>query len=651
MPHALPAPVRSSTPQQFHFGDFTLDQSSYRLQKGDRVLRLEKLPMELLILLLQRHGELISREEIAANLWDKDVFVDVDHSINTAIRKIRLVLRDDPEKPRFVETVIGKGYRFVAPVTGNGNSISNASVADASPVPQPASAPPIPSPTIPKQSTSARITVLLAGLLVLALLIISFVLYRTRKFRRPIQPTAIKSIAVLPLKNLSGDPTQDYLADGITEALIGRLSRIHDLRVISRTSVVRFKDPQLSAPEIANSLHVDALVEGSVIRDGTRIRVNAQLIRAATDEHFWSEAYDRELRDVLSLESEVAQAIAAKVEVTITGKEHERLAAVRPVPPEVYENYLKGWYSLQKSNSRVDVEKSVAYFQKAIDQDPAFALAYVGLAGSYDELNTIFMGAPPAEVRNNELAAARKALELDPDIAEAHVIVASLDQTQWQWAEAESEYRRALDLNPNDPAAYGGFSFWLLCQGRLDEALEWARRARELDPLGVSSVGESWVLFMARRYNEAIRELRNEVALNPDRADAHWNLGFALIGNQQFEEAIPVLQKSLSLTRGSPAVTGVLIHAYAHAGHRSVALRLLEELKRRQKSGYVPAGAFVNAYVGLDDREQAFVWLERAYQEHSNILLFLKVHPYFDPIRNDPRYTDLLHRVGLDKSY
>jgi pentatricopeptide repeat protein len=261
------------------------------------------------------------------------------------------------------------------------------------------------------------------------------------------------------------------------------------------------------------------------------------------------------------------------------------------------------------------------------------------------------MGAPPKEVRQKEMAAAGKALELDPDIAEAHVIVASLHQTDWQWAEAQTEYRRALDLNPNDPAAYDGFSFWLLCQGRLDESLSWARRARELDPVGLTSVGESWIYFMARRYDEAIRNLKGAIAQDPNRADAQWFLGFALIGNGQFQQAIPVLQKTLSLTHGSSAVMGVLIHAYAHAGHRHEALRLLDELKRRSKSGYVPAGAFVNAYVGLDDREQAFFWLDRAYQEHSNIVQFLKVHPYFDPIRNDPRYTDLVHRVGLDKSY
>ncbi len=496
----------------------------------------------------------------------------------------------------------------------------------------------------PRGTSWALRWLVLGGVAVLALLPVTYVMTRTHAADRT-RPK-ITSLAVLPLKNLSGDPAQEYFADGMTEAVIGRLSMIRGLRVISRTSVMRFKDIRMSAPEIAKTLHVDAIVEGSVIREGGRIRVTAQLIRGATDEHLWSEAYDREPRDALALESEVAQSIARKVEVTVTGEERARLVAARHVSPEVYESYLKGQFAT--SNSRTETEKSITYFEEAIRKDPTFAPAYVGLAEAYDHLGTVFVGVPPSETRPKEISAARKALELDPELAEAHVLLADMQQKQWHWTEAEAEYRRALELKPNDAAAHLGLANWLMCQGRTEEALAWSRRARELDPLGVSGVSLGWIMFHARHYEDAIRELRSVLAVHPDNATAHWFLGFVLIDNGQPEEAIPELEKTVSLMDRSPGAIGVLIRAYARAGRRTDALRLLAELKERKQASYVPAGAFVNAYLGLGDHDQALAWLERAYQEQSNILQFLKVHPFFDPIRDDPRFADLVRRVGLD---
>jgi TolB-like protein/Flp pilus assembly protein TadD len=487
--------------------------------------------------------------------------------------------------------------------------------------------------------------IVLVGVALLALTAFAYVVTRIRAGY--VTEPKIKSLAVLPLRNLSGDPTQEYLADGMTEALIGRLSAIHDLRVISRTSVMRFKDPQISVPEIAQTLHVDAIVEGSVIREGSRIRVHAQLIRGATDEHFWSEIYDRELQDVLALQSEIAQSVARKVEVTVSGEEHEKLARVRPVSPEVYESYLKGRFALDKGNTRADFEESISYFDAATQKDPTFAPAYVGLANAYFGLSTIFIGDAPEKVHPKMMSAARRALELDPDSAEAHLLLADMHLTQWQWAEAEAEYRHTLELNPNDAAAHLGLAHWLQCQGRTDEALSWARRGRELDPLVVSGTEVGWILFSSRRYDEAIHEYRSVLAVRPDDAGTLWYLGFALIANNQPEEAITVLEKAVSVSDRSPGIIGVLIRAYAHAGRRTDALRLLAELKRRKHAGYVPAGAFVNAYLGLGDNEQAFAWLDQGYTEHSNILLFVKVHPYFDPIRGDPRFAELVRRVGL----
>jgi TolB-like protein/DNA-binding winged helix-turn-helix (wHTH) protein/tetratricopeptide (TPR) repeat protein len=642
------------TAQHFQFGEFTLDQSRYRLQRGDRVLRLEKRPMELLILLVERRGELVSRDEIAGRLWSKDVFVDVEHGINTAIRKVRQVLGDDPEKPRFVETVIGKGYCFAAPVScGNGDSKALAIAADPVPQiqPQPLSAS-AGAAVAARPGRSTRKPLWIASAVMLTAVVACGVVLVRRGHTRPVAPPPIKSLAVLPLKNLSADPTQEYLADGMTEELIGRLAAIHDLRVISRTSVVRFKETKLSAPEIGKELGVDSLVEGSVLREGSRIRVHAQLIRAASDEHFWSETYDRELQDVLSLESDVAQAIAGKVEVTLSGKERERLTVAHPVAPEVFENYLKGLHAFSASVlTKAAITQGIGYFSEAIKLDPTFAPAYLGLAYAYDLLGSNFIGGRPQEALPKELNAARRAIELDPNLAEAHALLAYVQRRQYRWAEAKSEYQRAFELNPNSADVHDGLSQWFLSQGQTEEALAWDRRARQLDPVMVPGTNIGWILFCARRYAEAEQETRSVLALDPDDSNALWTLGIILVGNHQPEKAIAVLENALAHSERSPGVMGMLINAYAQAGRRAEALRLLAALKEKQKQrGFVPAGAFVNAYLGLRENDQAFAWLEQAYQEQSNLLQVLKVHPFFDPIRSDPRFADLLRRAGLDQA-
>ena len=510
--------------------------------------------------------------------------------------------------------------------------------------------PPVEPPPIIPQEYGARparripLRFALATILCLGVLAAAWLLFRHRA--PAAGETGIRSIAVLPLRNLSGDPAQDYLADGISEALIGRLANIHNLHVTSHTSVIRFRNSQLSIPEIAKTLGVEAVVEGSVIREGDRIRVTAQLIRGATDQHFWSESYDREMRDALSLESELAQTIAEKVEVTVTGEEHQRLNSARPVAPEVYESYLKGRYALGQGN-RAGEEQSILDFDDALKRDATFAPAYLGLAQAYSALGTVFSGVPPETTRPKVISFARKALDLDPNLVEAHDALAFVLEEEGHWTEAGEEYRRALALNPNDAEAHAWFALWLVCEGRADEAVAEVQRARALDPVGISGVRVSMILFHARRYNDAVRESRSALALQPDNAFNLMDLGFDLIANNQPAEAIPVLEKALFLSNRSPAVMGVLIRAYAHAGRRSDAIRLLGELKRRKEAGYIPAAAFVNAYLGLGDNERAFYWLEQAYKEQSNILQFLKTHPYFDPIRSDPRFADLVHRVGL----
>jgi tetratricopeptide (TPR) repeat protein len=411
---------------------------------------------------------------------------------------------------------------------------------------------------------------------------------------------------------------------------------------------MRFKDTQLSVPEIARTLNVDAVVEGSVTREGSRIRVHAQLIRGATDAHFWSEAYDRDLRDVLGLQSEVAESIALKVKATVTGEERTRLTAARPVAPDVYESYLKGLYVYRnKTSSRAGIEESIAYFQKAIARDPTYAPAYVSLANAYEFLGTVTIRGSPAE-RLKAMTAAQKALKLDSNLAAAHVVFADLQTAQWHWTEAEAEYRRGLELNPSDASAYGGLAVWLLSRGRLAEAVASALKARELDPSPGAGRDLGWILFNARSYDEAIREYRSVLAIEPDNANTLWRLGFALSLKHQSQEAIALLERAVSISDRTPGNLGVLAAVYGQAGRREDALRVLAELKKRQRMGFVPAGAFVLTYSGLADREQTLISLEQAYKEQSLILLFLKVHPIFDSLRDDPRFKDLVDRVGLD---
>ena len=630
------------------FEGYQVDLQTGELRKNGTKVRLSGQPFQILALLLERPGELISREELRTKLWPDEVFVDFDHSLNAAVNKLREALCDSTSDVRFIETLPKRGYRFIGPIETR-DKPATLQVHVVSPGPAP--------PALRNRLNRLHIPLkhaLALSVLVLAGLLTGLYLY-SRRSHNPsgnVVP-AIHSIAVLPLKNLSGDPAQEYFADGMTEEIIGRLSMIRGLRVISRTSAMHFKDTRAPLPEIAKALGVDAMVEGSVVREGGRVRVHAQLIRAATDEHFWSETYDRELGDALALESDVAQAIAARVEVTVTGAERARLVAARQVSPDVYENFLKGQLA-ERSNSPAATQKSIAYFEEAIKKDPAFAPAYLGLAHAYDALGMPGVaGAPPSELQPKVISAVRKALELDPSLPGAHALMGSLYQMQWQWNDAEREYKLALELDPNDAGAHLSFSTWLLSQGHTEEALAWSRRARELDPIGITGNAMGWILFQSRHYDEAIRELRSDLAVHQDDASTYWScwfLGFALSANGQPHEAIPVLERALALSERNPAVIGVLVRAYAHAGRRTEALRLLDELKRRQQTGYIPSAALVNAYLGLGDYEQTFSWLERAYKEHSPILQYIKVHPFFDPLRGDPRFANLVRRVGLPET-
>jgi TolB-like protein/DNA-binding winged helix-turn-helix (wHTH) protein len=651
--HLIPIQM---TPQagNYRFGPYELRGRGRELYKLGVKVKLRPQAFQVLKALVERSGDVLTREELRELLWPKETFVDFEHGLNAAISELRGVLNDTAADPRYIETLPKVGYRIKVPIEPL-ETLEPAVAANenAAGIPPLITAQESPSQlsereglaTQPTPSLWTRRWLVAATVVLLVLPATAYFTFRGRN--REVGQPKITSLAVLPLKSLSADPSQEYLADGMTEALISRLSTIHNLRVISRTSVMRFKNPQMSVPDIAKALHVDAIVEGSVIREGNHVRVTTQLIRGATDEHFWSQTYDREFGDALALQSDLAQSIAEKVQVSVTGEERARLTATRAVAPEVYESYLKGRFAAEKSNSKTDIDESIAYFEEALKKDPTFAPAYVDLAKAYDTLGTVFIGVSPAETRPKVISAAQKALELDPNLSEARVLLADTEQRQWHWAEAERDYRRALELNPNSASAHAGLALWFACQGRTDEAVMWARRGRELDPLSFSGAGVAWILFLSHRFPESIQESRSALAVQPNNAGTYLGLGFALAANNQASEAIPALEKAASISNRSPAVLGVLTRAYAHAGRRGDALQLVAELKQRQQKGYIPAGAFVNAYLGLDETDQAFAALEQAYKEQSNILQFIKVHPYFDPLRNDPRFVDLVRRVGL----
>ncbi|PYX24818.1 MAG: hypothetical protein DMG82_07175 [Acidobacteria bacterium] len=613
--------LETRSPDLLLFGTFEVDLRTRELRKQGVKVRLQELPFQILVVLLQRPGQLVGREELRSQIWPSDTFVDFDNSLNTSINKLREALGDSADSPRFIETLPRRGYRFLVPVITNEGGKA-----------------PVPGRVAVFLSRAWRIVVVALALMLAAGLTW---LIRERTNRQPASANmGIRSLVVLPLANFSGDPEQDYLSDGMTEALIAQLSAIHGLRVISRTSAMQFKGTRMSVTAIGKELNVDAVIEGSVLRSGDKIRVTVQLIRASTDEHLWAATYDRELQDVLALQSDVTRGIARNIEIAVA------VQGSRPVTPAVYESYLKGRFELHKG-TRAGLEEAVRRFQAAIDADATFAPAYEGLAAAYDDLGTVFHGVSPGEVRPKALAAARTALELDPELAEARALLAGALQEDWHWAEAQVEYKRAIELSPSNASAHAGLADWLVCQGRTEEALASARRAQELDPLEFRGIEVGWMLFLARRYDEAIRELRTVLTTEPESSSALWFLSFALMGARQFDEAIRTLEKVASLTDRSSAVLGLLAEAYGGAGRRAEALRLLDELQRRRRRSYVPAGAFLNAYLGLGDTEEAFAWLGRAAEERSKIMEFLKVHPFFDPLRSDPRFSTFLRRANF----
>jgi len=623
------------TVEQVRFGDgFELDPRAYELRRDGRVLKLERIPMELLLLLVEERGQLVSRDRIIEKVWGKDVFLDTDNSINAAVRKIRQVLKDDSERPHFVQTVTGRGYRFIAPVEEAGTPALERPVASA-----------------PARETSLRAKPNWPRLAsALALVAVVAVASALGLLRRPGPAPVLRSIAVLPLDNLSGDPSQDYFVDGMTDALTTDLAKVGSMRVISRTSAMRYKGTKKGLPEIARELKVDGVVEGSVVRAGNRLRVTAQLIQAASDQHLWAETYERDLGDVLKLQGEVAQAIAQQVRAQLTPEQEARFRSARSVNPEAYEAYLKGLHSLTTlSSTAQQIRVAQDYFEESIRKDPGFALAYVRLADCYVALGG-YRSLSPEVAYGSAKEALRKALELDSRLGEAHTTLATLSWWHdWDWAAAEREFNLAVELAPSYAFGHSSRSGFLAWSGRRAEALAEISKTREIDPGYTSAPCESANDFQLRDYEGLMEVSRRGIVSDPNEWLEPYFLGVAYEALGRRSDAIPEYQKAIELSKGDQDPVAALAHAYAVAGRRTEAETMLRDLQRRSE-GYVSPYLIATIYAGLDKKDKAFEMLEKARQERSwDIAWQIKADPRIDNLRSEPRFQSFLRRVGVSQ--
>jgi TolB-like protein/DNA-binding winged helix-turn-helix (wHTH) protein/Tfp pilus assembly protein PilF len=616
------------SPTQGH--RFRLDLSSYQLLDGGRQVRLEPQPMELLILLVERKGQLVTREEIAARFWGDGVFVDIDRNINSIVRKLRSAFKDDPDHPAFVETVVRKGYRFIGPIEVTPRRPD----APARPATQDS--------RLPHSTTllsRLRFWAIAMGGAAALFLIAGFGWHWLRPARPALQP--VRSIAILPLENDSGDSGQDYFADGMTQELTSEIAQSTRLRVISHTSVLQYKNSRKSAPEIGKELHVDALVEGSVQRSGQRVRVTAQLVRTASEQTLWSNSYERDFRNILSLQRDVAGDIAEQVKIKLTGN----AAPPRPLNPAAHDLYLQGLFHYEKTTES-DLRAAIDDFQKAIDKDPNYAAAYAGLADAYVVLGTFYWPAPLTMPQAK--AAALKALELDPGLSEAHVSLGSVYYYyDWDWVAAQREAETAIRLNPNDAYAHDLLAGYYGTVGRFNDSMAELRRASTLAPRAADILGDTvfWAFF-SRDYDLAIANGKAAVAVEPDNAFAQVFLGMAYAKKGQVAEALRHADLARQSDHG-PLIASFRANVYALAGRKNDALAELREVEKQRVEHYSCAYEVGTAYILLGQTDRGFGWLDNAYDGRSNCMILLKVDPRLDSIRFAARYQKLLRRVGL----
>ncbi len=631
--------------RRVQIGDFELDPAAYELRRLGRPVRLERIPMELLLLLVSRRGELVTRAEIIEKLWGSDVYIDTNTAINVAARKVRQALRDDPEKPRFVQTVPGKGYRFIA--TEDQLEAASSQELTVSEAPVPATIAEVPS----THRSRSRVWMAMAGLLAIAGLLLGL------QFRRhaATRPGKIM-LVVLPFQNFSDDPRQNYFAEGMTEEMITQLGSLNPdrLGVIARATSMQYQNTHKNSGAIARELGVKYLVEGSVRHSGDRVRVTAQLIQASDQTHLWAGDFDRELSDVLQIQSDIANAIAAEIQITLSQQTRQRLSAGRRVNPEAYEAYLQ---ALQARNQRTkeSIERSIAEFNRAVTIDPHYALAYAALGHSY-ALAPIFAVLNPAEALTRARDASLRAIALDDTVADAHTILGFVKaHYDYDWPGAERAYLRALELNPSSPYAHLFYSnSYLSPLGRHDAAIAEMKKAIELDPLSlpcVSFLGRTYI--WARRYDEALEQFQRAETMNPSFVLNHERVAHLYAHLGKYEEAIDEDEKARLLSGENAerviAKRNKIRRALKARGPRGYWETLLEFSRDKENppEAYVTPFGVAIVYTCLGDKDKAFEWLNRAYSGRDLHLTEVAIEPALDPLRSDPRFAELLRRVGV----
>jgi TolB-like protein/DNA-binding winged helix-turn-helix (wHTH) protein/Tfp pilus assembly protein PilF len=648
------------------FGVFEADLKACELRKHGFRLKLAEQPFQLLAMLLERPGEVVTREELRTRLWADDTFVDFDHGLNNAVMRVREVLLDSSEHPRYVETVPRRGYRFVAPVEQaqvspataitlepvEDSSANNASLrrSSSSTLVSAAVDDLVSSRTgIRRWVTAPHIAALAFVLLTGLVVVLAFALRSNRAIATGKALEHSTSLVVLPLENLSGDKEQDYFADGMTDELIANLAKIRSLHVISRSTAMAYKGTRKPLSEIARELNVDAVVEGTVMRVGNRVRITAELVQVSTDHHLWADTYESQMGDVLALQNRVSSAIVNEIRINLTPEERERLARAPAVSPEAYENYLKGVYYWNKRSDE-NLAKAIGYFEQATQLDPQYALAYAGLSDCYAIISAEIFGTMPAsEAAPKAKAAALRALELDPSLAQAQTSLATARfNYDWDWSGASEGFERAIGLNPSYATAYQRYSLYLIAMGRVQDSFAQIQKARELDPLSISiNFSLGWRLYMARQYDRAIAQLQNTLEMDPTYELPHLVVGQAYEQKGDYAIAIPELKKAVELSHGTPLMVSALAHAYARSGNRKEAESLLAELQTKSKTQYVSPYYLAIVCVGLGKNDQAMDWLEKAFADRSNGLVFLKMEPELDELRSGPRFIALQQKLGF----
>jgi TolB-like protein/DNA-binding winged helix-turn-helix (wHTH) protein/Tfp pilus assembly protein PilF len=612
------------------FGLFEVDLRAGELRKNGVKIKLQEQPFRILVSLLRQPGEVVTREELSRELWPSDTFVDFDHSLNAAVKRLRDALDDSAENPRFIETLPRHGYRFVTTTVPN---------------------------ALQRRATSSPLRSWGLFLVAVTILVVAVLLFavdagglRSKVLSRAATQPQIRSLAVLPLTNISADPEQEYFADGMTEELIGELSRIGSLRVVSRTSVMQYKgEKKKPLPQIARELNVDAVMEGSVLRAGNRVRIATHMIYAPTDQSLMTETYEGDLSDILKIQREVAQSITKKIRVKLTPEQQSRLHEAPKLDPEAYQTYLAATHV--DTSGYQGIKKSQSYFEKAIEKDPNFASAYTGLAVSY-VLLAAQRWQSPREAFPSAKEAIRKALELDEKNCEAHAVLARISwQYDWDWQTAEKEYLHALELCPNDLGLHLGYGVYKTVNGRIAEARAELAKTRELDPIQSEPfVGEAVISYHLRNYKSLVEIAREFVAENPNEWLAHYWLGVGFEGSGQTLQAVREYQKAVELSQGDSDPTARLAHAYAVTGRKFEAQKILHEWLRQSETSYVSPYMIATVHASLGQKDKAFEYIERAYKERSSDLTyFLRADLRVDSLRSDPRFQDLMRRMNFPK--